>query len=96
MCRVESVRVVPPPIFLPPFKQKNSPLVSRSSGVISLFFKELRTSGNTIIPNAIVVAFNRSVKFEPAARNGNRVSYWEFGPGAEFEVQRNPEFPRQV
>ena len=32
-------------------------------------------SSNPMIPNAIVVAFNRSVKFEPSPMNGNRVSY---------------------
>ena len=32
-------------------------------------------SSNPMIPNAIVVAFNRSVRFEPSAKNGNRISY---------------------
>lgn len=36
-------------------------------------------SSNPMIPNAIVVAFNRSVKFEPAPRNGSRIAYSRHG-----------------
>jgi DGQHR domain-containing protein len=32
-------------------------------------------SANPMIPNAIVVAFNRTVRFEPSPKNGNRISY---------------------
>ena len=47
-------------------------------------------SSNPMIPNAIVVAFNRSVRFEPSAKNGNRISYSR--PG-ELVIPFRPDEP---
>ena len=47
-------------------------------------------SSNPMIPNAIVVAFNRSVKFEPSPKNGNSVSYSR--PG-ELVIPFRPDEP---
>ncbi len=47
-------------------------------------------SSNPMIPNAIVVAFNRSVEFEPSAKNGNRIGYSR--PG-ELVIPLRPDEP---
>jgi len=47
-------------------------------------------SSNPMIPNAIVVAFNRSVEFEPSAKNGNRITYSR--PG-ELVIPIRPDEP---